>query len=77
MDEIAHFIAVPYDLADRELVPGPQLKCTSPSSAIEQAKQLWKVFGHAGAAAVVRTGYPEPRTTVLRTYGMVPNDLEQ
>lgn len=77
MDEITHFIAVPYDRADRELVPGQQIKCIDPASAIEHAKHLWKSFGHAGAAAIVRTGHPETTATVLRTFGMVPDDLEQ
>ncbi|GEC59476.1 MULTISPECIES: hypothetical protein [Bradyrhizobium] len=77
MDEIAHFIALPYDRTDGELVPGQQAKCASPAAAIEHAKHLWKTFGHAGAAAVVRTGHPGTKMTVLRTYGMVPSDLEQ
>jgi hypothetical protein len=38
---------------------------------------LWKTFGHAGAAAIVRTGHPETRTTILRTYGIVPDGLGQ
>lgn len=77
MEEITHFIALPYDRADGGLVPGQQTKCASPAAAIEHAKHLWKTFGHAGAAAIVRTGHPETKTTVLRTYGMVPKDLEQ
>ena len=77
MDGITQFIALPYDRTDGGLVPGQQAKCGSPAAAIEHAKHLWKTFGHAGAAAIVCTGYPETRTTVLRTYGIVPNDLEQ
>ncbi|MBR0900665.1 hypothetical protein JQ616_37410 [Bradyrhizobium tropiciagri] len=77
MHEITHFIALPYDHADRQLVPGQQLKCANPSAAIEHAKHLWKVLGHAGAAAIIRSGDPETGTTVLRTYGMVPTNLEQ
>ncbi|MCC8978352.1 hypothetical protein [Bradyrhizobium acaciae] len=77
MAEITHFIALPYDRTDGELVPGRQSKCDSPAAAIEHAKHLWKTFGHAGAAAIVCTGHPETKTTVLRTYGMVPNDLKQ
>jgi len=76
MDEIIHFVAVPYDLTDQGLVEGQQFKCITPATAIEHAKQMWKIFGHAGAAAFVRTGYPETRTTVLRTFGVVPNDLD-
>ena len=74
MDEITHFIAIPYDRADQELVAGQQLKCATPSSAIEHAKHLWKTIGHAGAVALVSTGYPEGKTTVLRKFGMVPDD---
>ena len=44
-------------------------------AAIERARGYWKVFGHAGAVAFVRTGYPETTTTVLRRFGSVPEDL--
>ncbi|QOZ30178.1 hypothetical protein [Bradyrhizobium sp. CCBAU 51753] len=73
MTELNQFVAVPYDLADRRFVAGQQLKCATPSSAIEHAKHLWKILGHTGAVAIVRTGYPESRTTVLRTFGVVPS----
>jgi hypothetical protein len=76
MDETVYFVAVPYDLTDRGLIAGQQFKCISPVTAIEHAKQMWKTFGHAGAAAFVRTGYPATRTTLLRTYGLVPDDLD-
>jgi hypothetical protein len=74
--DITHFIAVPFDFAGRELAPGEPIKCASPAAAIERAQGLWRVLGHAGAAALVRTGYPEGRTTVLRTFGSVPEDFE-
>lgn len=73
MDEITQFVAMPYDLTEQGLVAGEPVRCASPASAIEHAKHLWKVFGHAGAAAIVRAGYPETRTIVLRTYGVVPD----
>ncbi len=72
MEEITQFIAVPYDRADQHLVPGRQVKCANPSSAIEQAKHLWKTFGHAGAAAIVRTGHPEAKTTILGRMASCP-----
>ena len=46
------------------------------AAAIERAKGFWKVFGHAGAIALVRTGFPETTTTVLRSFGSVPEQLE-
>jgi len=75
MSEITHFIAMPIDMTDGRLVPGQSFKCASPASAIDRAKSMWKVFGHSGAVAFVRTGYPETKTTVLRIFGNVPDDL--
>jgi len=75
MDEIARFIAVPFDLTDEGLVAGEPFKCATPAAAIERAKGLWKVFGHTGAVALVRTGYPVSRTTVLRKFGTVPDEF--
>jgi hypothetical protein len=36
---------------------------------------MWRVLGHAGAAAFVRRGYPDSEVTVLRTFGTVPEDF--
>ena len=76
MGDIAQFIAMPIDLTDQGLVAGEGFKCASPAAAIERAKGYWKVLGHAGAVAFVRTGYPDATTTVLRRFGSVPEDLE-
>ena len=75
MSEISHFIALPFDLTDDGLVAGEPFKCATPSSAIERAKGYWKELGHSGAIAFVRTGYPEARTTILKRFGSVPDDL--
>jgi hypothetical protein len=74
-EEIVQFIAMPFDQTDNGLVAGEPYKCANPTAAIERAKGYWKTFGHAGAVALVRTGYPECRTTVLRTFGNVPSEL--
>jgi hypothetical protein len=76
MDEITHFIALPFDISDEGMIAGDPFKCASPAAAIERARGLWKIFGHAGAVALVRTGYPVTSETVLRTFGQVPNELE-
>lgn len=76
MGEIAQFIAVPIDLTEQGLVAGEAFKCASPAAAIERAKGFWTVFGHAGAVALVRTGYPDTTTTVLRRFGSVPDELQ-
>jgi len=75
MGDIVHFVAVPFDLTDKGLVAGEPFKCASPAAAIETAKGYWKTFGHAGAAAFVRAGYPATHITVLRTFGNVPDDF--
>lgn len=76
ISEITHFIAMPFDFAGHDLLPGEQAKCASPAAAIERAQGMWRVLGHAGAAAFVSVGYPESRITVLRTFGSVPEDFE-
>ena len=75
MSEITQFIAMPVDQTDQGFVVGEAFKCASPASAIERAKGFWKIFGHAGAVALVRTGYPDTRTTVLRRFGSVPDEF--
>ena len=76
MGEITQFIAMPFDLSgDGVLVAGEPFKCASPASAIERAKGFWQILGYTGAVAFVRTGYPEARTTVLRRFGTVPDQL--
>lgn len=75
MAEITQFIAIPFDLAKDGIVAGEPFKCATPASAIERAKGFWQVLGHAGAVALVRTGYPETETTVLRQFGTVPDQL--
>ncbi|MCA6107874.1 hypothetical protein [Bradyrhizobium cenepequi] len=75
MGEITHFVAVPFDLTDDGLVAGEPFKCASPAAAIERAKGFWQILGHAGAVALVRVGYPDSTTTVLRAFGNVPDDL--
>jgi hypothetical protein len=76
MSEIIQFVAMPFDLTNDGLVAGEPFKCESPASAIERAKAMWKIFCHSGAVAFVRTGYPETRTTILRKFGNLPDDLQ-
>lgn len=73
MSDIIHFVAMPFDLTDKGLVAGEAFKCASPGAAIERAKGYWKTLGHAGAVAFVRFDYPLTRTTLLRSFGNVPD----
>jgi hypothetical protein len=75
MAEITQFIAIPFDLTNGGIVAGQPFKCATPAAAIERAKGFWQILGHAGAVALVRTGYPETETTVLRRFGIVPDAL--
>ncbi len=74
MSEIIHFVALPFDVINGGLVAGEPFKCASPDSAVERARGLWRILGHAGAVAFIRTGYPGT-TTLLRKFGNVPDDL--
>jgi hypothetical protein len=75
MAEIAHFVAVPFDVGSNGLVAGEPASCPSPVAAIACAQGLWKVFGHAGAVALIRNVEPASGGTVLRRFGNVPDDL--
>jgi hypothetical protein len=55
MAEITVFVALPFDFVDGGIAAGEPVECASPAAAIERAQGLWKVFGHAGAIAFVRT----------------------
>lgn len=76
MGEITHFVAMPFDLTDGRLIAGEPFKCASPASAIARAQAMWKTFGHAGAVAFIRTGYPVTSTSVLRRFGNLPDTLQ-
>ena len=55
MAEITLFVALPFDFVDSGIAAGEPIECASPAAAIERAQGLWKIFGHAGAIAFVRT----------------------
>jgi len=79
MAGITYFVALPFDVADGNVVVGEPVECLSPAAAIERAQGLWKVFGHTSAVAFSRTGDPATGdfsdATVLRKFGDVPDDL--
>jgi hypothetical protein len=76
MAEIIEFVVVPYE--DNGFVAGEPIGCPSPTTAIQTAQNLWKTFGHAGAAALVRTSNFEigkfGQMQILRQFGQVPNE---
>jgi hypothetical protein len=78
MTGIIRFQALAFDLVDGHPVEGQRVDCQSPALAIQTAQGLWKVFGHAGAVAVSRTGYFDKeqsnRQLVLRRFGQVPDE---
>jgi hypothetical protein len=78
MAEIILFMAVPFDHAADGIVAGEPVRCPSPAAAIEQARGLWKTFGHAGAIAFSRTSDfaigTFGNTQILRKFGQVPSE---
>jgi hypothetical protein len=80
MAGVTYFVALPFDIADGSVVVvGEPIECASPAAAIERAQGLWRVLGHTGAVAFSRTGDPATGdfrdATVLRKFGVVPDDL--
>ena len=55
MADITLFVALPFDFVDGGIAAGEPIECASPAAAIERAQGLWRIFGHAGAIAFVRT----------------------
>jgi hypothetical protein len=53
MAGITYFVALPFDVADGNVVIGEPIECPSPAAAIERAQGLWKVLGHTGSVAPV------------------------
>jgi hypothetical protein len=78
MTEITCFLALAFDLVDGRLADGELVDCGSPARAIQTAQGQWKVLGHAGAVAFVRTTDFEKgrfgRKHVLRRFGQVPDE---
>ena len=78
MAEITLFVALPFDFVDGGIAAGEPVECASPAAAIERAQGLWKIFGHAGAIAFVRTTDFEigkfNDKHVLRRFGQVSDE---
>jgi hypothetical protein len=78
MAEITFFVALPFDFVDGGIAAGEPIECASPAAAIERAQGLWKIFGHAGAIAFVRTTDFEigkfNDKHVLRRFGQVTDE---
>jgi hypothetical protein len=66
MAGITYFVALPFDVADGNVVVGEPIECPSPAAAIERAQGLWKVLGHTGAVAFSRTGDPATAISAIR-----------
>jgi hypothetical protein len=78
MAEITFFVALPFDFVDGGIAAGEPIECASPAAAIERAQGLWRIFGHAGAIAFVRTTDFEISKFndkhVLRRFGQVSDE---
>ena len=80
MAEITLFVALPFDFVDGGIAAGEFIECASPAAAIERAQGLWRIFGHAGAIAFVRTSDFEigkfNDKHVLRRFGQVTDEYQ-
>jgi hypothetical protein len=80
MADLTYFIALPFDFVDGGIAAGEPINCPNPAAAIQSARGLWKVFGHAGAVAFSRTTDFEigkfNHTHVLCRFGQVPLEFQ-
>jgi hypothetical protein len=80
MAELTDFIALPFDFVDGDIAAGEPTKFPNPAAAIQSAKGLWKIFGHAGAVAFSRTSDFEigkfGHVHVPRRFGQVPVEFQ-
>jgi hypothetical protein len=78
MAEITFFVALPFDFVDGGIAAGEPIECANPAAAIQSAQGLWRIFGHAGAIAFVRTTNFEVGKFndkhVLRRFGQVTDE---
>jgi hypothetical protein len=79
MPGIVYFVALPFDVADGNVLIGQPMECPSAVSAIGRAEGMCKILGHTGAIAFSRTGDPATGdfgdARVIRKFGDVPDDL--
>jgi hypothetical protein len=80
MADLTYFIALPFDFVDGGIAAGEPINCPNPADAIQSARGLWKVFGHAGAVAFSRTTDFEigkfNHRHVLCRFGQVPLEFQ-
>jgi hypothetical protein len=78
---VTYYVALPFIQTDECLVPGQPQECQSEGSAIRRAEALAAKPEHAGALAFKRSGDPNlghfADATVLRTFGIVPDRLDE
>ena len=75
MAEIAHFVAVPFDVSSDGLIAGEPASCPLPPPQSPARRVVAQGPGHAGAVALIRNAEQASGGTVLRRFGDVPGDL--
>jgi hypothetical protein len=79
---VTYFVALPFVETDEGmLAAGQAQECQSESSAIKRAEALAAKPEHIGALAFKRSGDPGQGqfadATILKTFGIVPDHLEE
>ncbi len=78
---VTYYVALPFIESEEGLTAGPAQECPNERSAIWRAEAMSRDPMHAGALAFKRSGDPNQGNfgdaTVLKTFGLVPDRLEE
>jgi hypothetical protein len=78
---VTYFVALPFVDSEEGPVPAEAQECPNEGAAILKAEAMSRREGIVGALAFKRTGEPNQGTfgepTILRTFGLVPDRLDE
>ena len=78
---VTYYVALPFVRTEDGIAPGDAKECPNEPSAVRRAEAMSRNPAHVGALAFKRTGDPNLGSfgdaTLLRTFGSVPDNLDE
>lgn len=78
---VTYYVALPFIRTEEGVTPGQAQECQGETAAIRRAEALSRNPENVGALAFKRSGDPDAGNfndaTVLRTFGIVPENLDE
>jgi hypothetical protein len=78
---VTYYVALPFARTDEGIAPGQAQEMPNEPAAVRRAESMSREPANAGAVAFKRTGDPNlgnfGDATVLRTFGEVPDNLDE